>query len=78
MTAAQIGVLTAHLDRMNAELDIALSDLLSVQLKVSTLCNEIKTARHIIAEVAIMPETARSTLSGHETLNHTDKPPRNA
>ena len=32
MTAAQIGVLTAHLDRMNAELDIALSDL-SVQKK---------------------------------------------
>ncbi len=71
MSTSQLIMLIAHLDRMNAALDVALADLLAVEVRVNRLCNEIKTARQIVAEATRPPESTPSAIIAPNALNHT-------
>ena len=71
MSTSQLLMLIAHLDRMNAALDVALADLLAVEVRVNNLCNEIKTARQIVSDATRPPESTPSAIVAPDTLNHT-------
>ena len=71
MTTSQLLMLIAHLDRMNAALDVALADLMAVEVRVNNLCNGIKTAQQIVAEATRPPESTPSAIVAPNALNHT-------
>jgi len=78
MNQSQLLMLIAHLDRMNAALDVALADLMAVEVRVNNLCNEIKTAQQIVSDATRPPESTPSAIVNHtgehaQRLEHSAK-----